>query len=339
MTDIARQAGCSQATVSIVLNDTPGIHISDETRERVREAAQRLSYRPQSRKSRRGTDSPPRPVAILFDQIVSSPEPVQSMEGARQEAWKSGYVVAAYQTDNDPVFEPQTINTVLDMGAVAIIYAAVMTREVAVPPELYDPGVPVVLLNCFTGDRHFPAVVPSEVAGGRTATGTLIEAGHRRIAHITGESWMDAAKDRLRGYRQALEAADIPSDPALVREGDWSTSAGYEQTLVLMALPDPPTAIFCSNDRMAIGCYEALKELGLRIPQDVSVVGYDDEEVARHLNPPLTTLVLPHRAMGRWAVDKALSMVGTATARHHLVKLECPLIERHSVAAPGKAKG
>ena len=159
------------------------------------------------------------------------------------------------------------------------------------------------------------------------------------IAHITGESWMDAAKDRLRGYRQALEAADIPSDPALVREGDWSTSAGYEQTLVLMALPDPPTAIFCSNDRMAIGCYEALKELGLRIPQDVSVVGYDDEEVARHLNPPLTTLVLPHRAMGRWAVDKALSMVGTATARHHLVKLECPLIERHSVAAPGKAKG
>ena len=119
---------------------------------------------------------------------------------------------------------------------------------------------------------------------------------------------MDAARDRLRGYRQALATADIPYDPQLVREGNWQTSAGYEHTLALMKLDDPPTAIFCSNDRMAVGCYEALKETGRAIPDDVSVIGYDDEEVARHLSPQLTTLVLPHREMGRWAVEHALAM-------------------------------
>ena len=101
-----------------------------------------------------------------------------------------------------------------------------------------------------------------------------------------------------------------------------------------MDLPHPPTAIFCSNDRMAVGRYEALKERGLSIPGDVSVIGYDDEEVARHLTPPLTTLVLPHREMGRWAVEKALSPVRTSAARIRPTKLECPLIERASIAPP-----
>src|SRR3972149_1279288 len=101
--------------------------------------------------------------------------------------------------------------------------------------------------------------------------------------------------------------AEIACDPELVREGNWQTSAGYEHTHALMGLRDPPTAIFCSNDRMAVGCYQALKERDLAIPGDVSVIGYDDEEGARHLTPQLTTLVLPHREMGRWAIEHALS--------------------------------
>jgi LacI family transcriptional regulator len=192
-----------------------------------------------------------------------------------------------------------------------------------------------VLLNCYSNDNAFPAILPGEVAGGQRATNVLTAAGHRRIAHITGEMWMDAAKDRLKGYRHALATADIPFDPALVREGNWQTSAGYEQTNALMDLPDPPTAIFCSNDRMAVGCYEALKERRLSIPADVSVIGYDDEEIARHLTPPLTTLVLPHREMGRWAVEKALTPRKGA-ARVRPTKLECPLIERSSIAPPAR---
>ncbi len=329
MTDVAQHAGCSQSTVSIVLNGTAGIKISKETRRRVAEAAAALGYRHQKTLPRRGTGV--RQIAIVFDQLSTSPEPAIAIDGAREEAWKTGHVVASYQTSNDAYMEPRTLDLVLRNRAEAIIYATVMTRLVSVPEALYDAGVPVVLLNCFSADRHFPSVVPGEVAGGNRATLALIEAGHRRIAHITGETWMDAARDRLKGYRDALATADIPYDPTLVREGNWLPSAGYEQTRALMAMPNPPTAIFCANDRTAVGCYEALKELGLRIPEDISVIGYDDDEVARHLTPRLSTMVLPHRAMGRWAVDKALSMVDARREKFHIVKLECPLIERDSI--------
>ena len=134
------------------------------------------------------------------------------------------------------------------------------------PALVYELDIPVILLNCYTADHAFPAVVPSEIAGGQHSTRHLIRHGHRRIATITGEPWMEAAKDRLKGYRRALATADIPFDPELVVEGDWSASAGYAATEKLLALKDRPTAIFCQNDRTAIGCYEALKEAGLRIP-------------------------------------------------------------------------
>jgi LacI family transcriptional regulator len=101
-----------------------------------------------------------------------------------------------------------------------------------------------------------------------------------------------------------------------------------------MDLPRPPTAIFCSNDRMAVGCYQALKERRLSIPDDISVIGYDDEEVARHLSPQLTSLVLPHREMGRWAVDRGFSLAGARREKYPIAKIECPLIERQSIAAP-----
>ena len=329
MIDVAQAAGCSQSTVSVVLNGTPGIKISRETRARVADAVTTLGYRHQKSLPRRGTGI--RQIAMIYDQIATSPEPIVSIDGAREEAWRTGHVLAAYQTSSDADMESRTIDAALRNRVDAVIYATVMTRQVDVPSALYNIGVPVVLLNCFSTDRHFPSVVPGEVQGGHMATRVLVEAGHRRIAHITGEMWMDAARDRLKGYREALATADIPYDADLVVEGNWLPSSGYENTRALMTLPNPPTAIFCANDRMAVGCYEALKELGLSIPDDISVVGYDDDEVARHLSPQLTTLVLPHHLMGRWAVEKALSLVEARREKYHVVKLECPLIERQSV--------
>lgn len=185
-----------------------------------------------------------------------------------------------------------------------MIYAAIMTREVTLPKALYSLRKPLVLLNCYLADRTFPSVLPGEVAGGHMTTRTLTQAGHKRIAHITGEIWMDAVRSRLQGYRQALASAKIPYDATLVRKGNWQTSSGHEHTLTLTDMDEPPTAIFCANDRMAAGCYEALKERGLRIPDDVSIVGSDDEEVARHTSSPLTSLILLHREMGpgRWTI-------------------------------------
>jgi LacI family transcriptional regulator len=318
--------------VSVVLNNTPGIHISAATRERVFAAARQLDYEiPRSAAAPGGR---PSQVAVIFDRIATSPEAVVAIDGIRESAWATGHVVTICETLNNPEMERRALDAIMHGETEMIVYATIMTRKVDVPSPLLGAKPPVVLLNCYTDDRAFPSVVPGEVAGGHRATDALIAAGHRRVAIITGELWMDAARDRLKGYRQALATADIPYDPALVREGNWQTSAGYEQTHVLMDLPRPPTAIFCSNDRRAVGCYEALKERRFSIPEDVSVIGYDDEEVARHLAPQLTSLVLPHREMGRWAVERGFSLAGARREKYPITKIECLLIERRSIAAP-----
>ena len=336
MTDIARVAGCSQATVSFVLNKTPGIKLAAETRERVIEAARSLGYAAPSFAHLDTADilmpAIDGKIGFVVDQLATSPEAVVAIEGARQASWNAGNIILVAQTLNDPEMEPRTIRALREQGVSALIYMAIFTREVVLPAAVYELDIPVVLVNCYTTDHAFPAVIPSEIAGGQHSTRHLIQHGHRRIGTITGEPWMEAAKDRLKGYRRALATADIPFDPELVVEGDWSASAGYAATKELLTLDDRPTAIFCQNDRTAIGCYEALKEAGMRIPEDISVIGYDDEEISRHLHPQLTTSVLPHRAMGRWAIEQLDGVAQSSGTRHPITKLECPLVERLSVA-------
>ena len=334
MTDIAREAGCSQATVSFVINDAPGIRLSVETRQRVLETARRLGYGlPQAKvaveakRARRAGR-----IGFIVDQLATSPEAVQAIEGLSQAAQGAGDLVFVSQSRNDPEIEAELIETFVEQGVSALVYMTIFTREVELPLALRNLDVPVLLLNCYTTGQSYPAVVPSEIAGGQRATHHLITRGHRRIATITGEIWMEAAQDRLKGYRRALATADIPFDADLVFNGDWSASAGYEATRKIFDLAEVPTAIFCQNDRMAIGCYEALKEAGYEIPRDMSVVGYDDEEIARHLHPQLTTSVLPHRAMGQWIAEQLAD--GPDDDRYPLTKLECPLVERASVDKP-----
>ncbi len=337
MTDVANAAGCSQATVSFVLNATAGVKISDDTRGRVIEAARSLGYAAPSfahLESDRATGpalakQTCRTIGFVVDQLGTSPEAVVAIDGARQATWAAGEVVLVAQTMNAPEMEEKTIRALLANGATALVYMTIFTRKVHLPEFIRTLDIPVALLNCYTDDHRFPAAVPAEVTGGQTATQHLIDHGHRRIGHITGEPWMEAARDRLKGYRRALVAADIAFDPALVVEGNWSANTGYDATRKLLALELPPSAIFCQNDRMAVGCYEAIKEAGLRIPLDVSVVGYDDEEISQHLHPQLTTLILPHRAMGQWAATKPGLGDGQ---RYPIIKFDCPLVQRNSVA-------
>ncbi|MYH57274.1 MAG: substrate-binding domain-containing protein [Boseongicola sp. SB0675_bin_26] len=336
MSDIAREAGCSQSTVSVVLNANRSVEISEETRARVLRIARRLGY---ERPPLRGLNAR-RPVslgghiAFVIDYMSTSPEAVVALSGVRQATEQTGNVVLVAETGNDPVLEPRTLEILIEHGVAAIIFACVFTREISLPEILKTTRVPVFLLNCYSRDLRHPAVVPGEIAGGQRATHALVKAGHRRIGTITGEPFMEATKDRLEGYRMVLATADIPFDPELVIEGDWSASAGFRGTEELLDLADPPTAIFCQNDRMAIGCYEALKGRGLSIPDDVSVIGFDDEEIARHLFPPLTSLVLPHRAMGRWTIEQFFHGVQQLDGKYPVTKLECPLVERDSIAPP-----
>jgi LacI family transcriptional regulator len=330
MADVAAQAQCSQATVSVVLNPNSKIKISHATRERILKIAEHLGYRAESVPAVRPKQM--REFAVIFDDLTICPEAVISADGVRETTWETGDIVAVYNCHADEKMEAQTIEAVLRRPIAGLIYATARTRSIVLPETLKSTSVPVVLLNCHSKDRSVPAVVPGDIAGGNRATELLISHGHRRIAHITGEGWMEVSRDRLRGYREALATHDISFDPSLVRVGNWQLSSGYEATKSLMALGRPPTAIFCANDRMAMGCYEALKELGLRIPEDVSVVGFDDDELASHLFPKLTTLKFPRHLMGAWAAECAYEMSGVREENYRVVKLECELIERDSVA-------
>jgi len=330
MADVAAEAQCSQATVSVVLNPNSKIKISEATRERILRIAEDLGYRAEGVPAQRF--KPMREFVVIFDDLTVCPEAVISADGVREATWETGDIVAIYNCHGDEKMEGRTIETVLQRPLAGVIYATARTRSVVVPEALKTASVPVIFLNCHAKDRSVPSVVPGDVAGGNRATELLVTHGHRRIAHITGEGWMEVSRDRLRGYREALATHDIAFDPDLVREGNWQLSSGYEATKSLMALDRPPTAIFCGNDRMAMGCYEALKELGLRIPADVSVVGFDDDELASHLFPRLTTLKFPRHLMGAWAAEQAYEMNGSREENYRVVKLECELIERDSVA-------
>ena len=192
-----------------------------------------------------------------------------------------------------------------------------------------------MLVNCYDRKRKLPSVVPGELVGAQTATERLIQGGCRRIALINGQEGTDAARDRLRGYRQALASNDIAFDPELVLPGNWEPSAGYNGTLALLGLKNPPDGIFCANDMMAMGCYDALRERGLRIPEDVAVVGFDDREIAQYMRPPLTTLVLPQYEMGAIAAEMLLDMSGGLKSHYDQIKVECEMIERQSVGPAG----
>src|SRR5579872_5320127 len=331
MIEVAAEAGVSQTTVSLVLNDAQGARLSTETRERVFEAARRLGYRLARRNAPALAGAAT--IGFVVNELSTDPWTAIAMDGARDKAWEHGLTISAAVTRGDAEMEQAVLAQMTAQPMLGLIYGTINTRRITPPPALYR--TPTVLLNCYVADRSLPSVAPSEVAGGHVATRRLIRAGHRRIGYINGEALMDACRDRLKGYRQALAAADLPYDPDLVRPGNWEPSAGYEQTFALMRLAEPPTAIFCANDLMAVGCIEALKEMGRRVPEDVAVVGYDDREIAQFTHPPLTTVLLPHYEMGAEAAAYLIDYARRPAARPPQIKVECPLIERKSVAPGG----
>ena len=191
--------------------------------------------------------------------------------------------------------------------------------------------VPTVLVHAEDSDGRAPSVLPDERAGGLVATRRLLDAGHRRIGVINLEAGTPAAEGRLAGYREALDAHGVAHDPALVLHTRGHADHGYEAAARLLDLDDAPTALFCTTDRLAMGAYDAIKECGLRIPDDVAVVGFDDQElIAAYLRPKLTTVALPFAAMGTLAVQLLNDLIeGREVPPQTLVG--CPLVERASV--------
>jgi LacI family transcriptional regulator len=334
MADVARIAGVSQSSVSLVLNDMTGARISAETRQRVFEAARQTGYSLPAVRREAASNAGLRTIAYLVDEISTSPHPVVTLDGARDFAFAQGVLVAAHVTRSNPELEAATIAAIRrDRSVIGVIYSTIFTRRIALPEALED--IPTVLLNCYAEPRRCLSIRPGEVAGGFAATAHLVALGHRRIAFINGEPWMDAAADRLKGYRQALATADIACDEALMRSGDWLPLTGYHHTLDLMSTDNPPTAIFCGNDLMAIGAMEAAGELGLRVPDDLSIMGYDDQELARYTHPPLSTLVLPNYEMGQRAAEALIDMaLNGKPPQPRTIEIDGPLVPRGSTAKP-----
>jgi LacI family transcriptional regulator len=336
MTDIARIAGVSQSSVSLVLNDMTGARISAETRQKVKEAANKIGYSLPNMRRENGKSASVEKDKIVFivDEISTSPHPVVSLDGVRDYAFEQGLVVSTYSTRSNPDLQDSVIKSILrDPSLAGVIFATIFTRKTSVPNEL--KGIPTVLLNCYSEPREYMSVLPGEVAGSFTATSHLTKLGHKRIGFINGEPWMDAAIDRLKGYKQALATADIAFDETLLRDGDWLPLRGYEAGLELLSLDNPPTAILCGNDLMAIGVLEAAAERGFDVPKDLSVMGYDDQELARYTHPPLSTLVLPNYEMGLKAAEILIdAALHGKNLRPMTIKVDGPLVQRATTAAP-----
>ncbi|MFJ5956083.1 LacI family DNA-binding transcriptional regulator [Paenarthrobacter sp. NPDC092416] len=332
MNDVAAAAGVSQATVSLVLNDAGGARFSEETRHRVHEAAQQLGYRTNAH-AKVLRDGVAGMIGFVGDYVATAPFAGKIIEGAQARAWEAGMLLLTMNTGGDHELEAASLEAMLSHKVAGVVYASMYHRVVDVPDVLGE--VPAVVLNAQDRSGKFPSIAPSEVLGGFTATKQLIDAGHRRIGFINigrVEDALPAVVGRLEGYRRALDQAGIAFDDELHCAGDGHEDGGYRNTLELMASRNPPTALFCGNDRTAWGAYQALASLGLSVPGDVSVVGFDNQEsLAPYLRPGLTTLELPFIDMGRRAVELILA---DTQPPGHTELFECPLVQRQSVAQP-----
>ena len=269
-------------------------------------------------------------IGLISDEIATSSHAGKIIQGAQDAAWARTRMLLVINTGNNRDIEHAALEMMLERQVEGLIYATMYHRTVEPPPALAQ--VPTVLLDCYVADRSLPSVVPDEVQGGRTATEVLLRNGHRRIGFINEVGPLPGMFGRLEGYKQALASHGVPFDPSLVRAGTVIAAEGYRCALELMQLPERPTALFCFNDQMAMGAYDAVKELGLRIPDDVAIVGFDNLEViAAQLRPPLTTMELPHYEMGQWAVHYLLDHADGSDSEPIQQTIACHLIERASV--------
>ncbi len=311
MSDIAREAGVSQATVSLILNNSRSVKLSEETRQRVFNTALSLGYKKMPAPH---SDNGQEEIALLINAMPSYDPFVDALSEAREAAWKHDTLLTVYDYGDDAELAVRIIAQLNQRRCAGIILASPVTQAIDYAPFANQTQLPVVLLNVY--DRAFPLLptfLPDDRANALQITRHLIDQGATRIAHIMGDNWMEACEMRLEGYREALSQAGMAHDDQRVLATNWSLNETYRATLELMKLPEPPDAIFCSSDWMTIGCYQALTELHLRIPQDILVAGYDDQRIADQMTPKLTSVQLPYFELGRMAVEYLCSGEDAAT--------------------------
>jgi LacI family transcriptional regulator len=323
--DVARAAGVSYTTVSRVLNNKGSV--KPETRERVLTAVTRLGYVVDQRaRSLAGGRS--QLIGLLVHDLGTS-YIGEIIRGIDAELASAQYDLLLYTTHRRKIKESAYVGTLTRGLADGLIL--VLPRDPGAYLEtLRQQRFPHILIDHRGGDEEAPAVAAANLQGAYRATEYLVELGHRRIGFITGAMDQICAQDRLEGYKAALADQGIAFDPDMVREGDFFQPLGYVGASALLELPHPPTAIFASNDVSASGVMEAVREHGLRIPDDVSVVGFDDIPQAAHVHPPLTTVRQPLEEMGRAATRMLLKHIQNPLHPPERVELPTKLVVRQS---------
>jgi LacI family transcriptional regulator len=324
---VAVAAGVSPATVSKVLNHR--VDVAAATRTRVQRVLDQYGYVPPGRPT--GSRSTPgRPVIELVFTALDSPYSVEILRGVT-----SGPVDVVVSPRTDPSdSRPWSAGLASAGRSGAIIVTSKLTssdqRSLArarVPYVLIDPAAELP-------DPRVATVGATNWAGGLSAVRHLLQLGHRRIAVIGGPVAMLCSRARISGYAAALASAGIEVDPALIRNGNFHHAGGYQAARELFTLPDPPTAIFAGSDEQAFGVVEAARVTGRRIPEDLSVVGFDDLPISRWFSPPLTTVRQPLADMGRTAAEMLLTMIDGREPHGRQVELATELVVRSSTAPP-----
>lgn len=333
--DVAELAGVSRTTVSFVLNNVPGMRISEETRQRVLEAARQLDYHPDAT-ARRMVSGRTRVIGFVLrqtpDQVFADRLLPQMLGGVSRAATAQGFHV---------LFEPippgdqsgSYTQLIRERHVDGIILSGPRFDDQELL-KIHAEGAPVVLMGQLPG-MGIPFVDVDNIGGARVATEHLIHLGHRRIALITNTSpAYTASTDRWTGYRQALETAGIAYDETRVRYGDFTPQSGRAAMEDLLAAAPPPTAVFVASDAVALGAQQAIRQRGLRIPEDIALVGFDDIPLAEFVDPPLTTVRIPAAGLGWGAADLLIRLiVADEEVRSPQVILETELIVRESCGA------
>jgi LacI family transcriptional regulator len=328
ITEIAREAGVSVPTVSRVLNGRADV--SPRTRAKVEALLTERGYKRASVTGSGGT-------ANLLDLVfpdLDSPWAVEIIRGVEGVAQAAGIGTVVSAIHRRPAAVRQWL---LNLRARASDGVILVTShlEQSIQDELHRLDVPLAVVDpAGVPTPGAPTIGATNWAGGLAATEHLLALGHRRIGLIAGPQRLLCSRARLDGYRAAVEGAGLAYDESLVVEGDFYHESGFAGAAQLLDRPEPPTAVFASSDQMALGVYEAVRRRGLRVPDDVSVVGFDDLPEVRWCSPPLTTVRQPLVEMGALAARTVLRMLAGEEVESPRVELATELVVRHSTAPP-----
>ncbi|MBE0690940.1 MAG: LacI family DNA-binding transcriptional regulator [Anaerolineae bacterium] len=323
--EVADHVGVSPATVSRVLNNYP--YISDEVRQNVLKAIAELGYEP-NRVAQRLRATSSRLLGIIVTDITN---PFLSTIMATIEAvfFKLGYSVMMSNTTADPKKELEYLSMMENEGIAGLVIAPT-SENVERIAELAMEGLPIVVIDRRMSTERIDMVLSDNIAGAHMAVDHLIGLGHARIGHIGGPLHLTSGRERYQGYQEAMRAAGLPVEQSWVRFGDHRHESGYNSALELLEIDPPLTALFIENNMMTLGALNALHDKGIRIPDEIAIVGFDDTAWARSLNPPLTVIAQPMVEIGLRAAELLQERIQQPDLPARLAVLPTKLIVRAS---------